>query len=94
MVGLVVDDTMLLLPPGLEMELEVWGLQDKDEARAEVEVAMPVEPSPGVILACCKTPWNPGDFNLGLPVEPHWLSSRARLHTGYIFPGLPLWPPC
>lgn len=34
--GLVVDDTMLL--PGLEIELEVWGLQDRDEASIEAEL--------------------------------------------------------
>lgn len=36
--GLVVDDTMLLLPPGLEMELQVWGLQDTDVDSMEAEL--------------------------------------------------------
>lgn len=36
--GLVVDDTILLLPPGLEMELQVWGLQDRDETSMEAEL--------------------------------------------------------
>lgn len=36
--GLVVDDTMLLLPPGLEMELQVWGLQDMDVDSLDAEL--------------------------------------------------------
>lgn len=88
--GLVVDDTMLLLPPGLEMALDVWGLQDRDEANIEAELTgVPVVRSLGVVLGC----WNPNGFNLGLFVDPHWASSRARPHTAYIFPGL-LLPPC
>lgn len=51
--GLVVDDTMLLLPPGLEMELEVWGLQDRDEASIVAELTgVPVVHSLGVVLDC------------------------------------------
>lgn len=88
--GLVVEDTMLLLPPGLEMELDVWGLQDRDEASIVAELTgVPALHSLGVVLGCGK----PNGFNLGLFVEPHWASSRARPHTGYIFPGLVL-PPC
>lgn len=88
--GLVVDDTILLLPPGLEIELEVWGLQDRDETSIEAELTgVPAVQSLGVVLGC----WKPNGFNLGLFVEPHWVSSRDRPHTGYIFPGLVL-PPC
>lgn len=82
--GLVVDDTILL--PGLEIELEVWGLQDRDDASIE---EVPVEQSLGVVPDCGK----PNGFNLGLFVEPHWVSSRGRPHAAYIFPGLVL-PPC
>lgn len=66
--GLVVDDTILLLPPGLEMELEVWGLQDKEEANIVAELTgVPAVRSLGVVLGC----WKPNGFNLGLFVEPH-----------------------
>lgn len=66
--GLVVDDTILLLPPGLEMELEVWGLQDRDEASIDAELTgVPVVHSLGVVLDC----WKLNCFNLGLFVEPH-----------------------
>lgn len=90
--GLVVDVTMLLLPPGLEMELEVWGLQDIDEASMAAEltgvsVSVAVH-SLGVAPGC----WKLNGFNLGLFVDPHF-SSKGRPHTGYIFPGLVL-PPC
>lgn len=61
--GLVVDDTMLLLPPGLEMELEVWGLQDRDEASMDAELTgVPAVHSLGVVLGC----WKLNGFNLGL----------------------------
>lgn len=65
--GLVVDDTILLLPPGLEMELEVWGLQDRDEASIEAELTgVPELHSLGVVLGC----WKLNGFNLGLFVGP------------------------
>lgn len=86
----MVDDTMLLLPPGLEMELEVWGLQDRDETSIEAELTgVPVVHSLGVVLDC----WKPNGFNLELLVEPLWVSSRERPHIGNIFPEL-LLPPC
>lgn len=52
-VGLVVDDTMLLLPPGLEMQLDVCGLQDREDASIEAEpVEVPVMHSLGVAPGC------------------------------------------
>lgn len=88
--GLVVDDTILLLPPGLEMELEVCGLQDREEASMDAELTgVPEVHSLGVLLGC----WKLNGFRLGLFVGPPWFSSRGRPHTGYSFPGL-LLPPC
>lgn len=85
--GLVVEDTMLLLPPGLDIELEVCGLQDTDEPSRLPELrGVPVV---GVVPGC----WKLNAFNLGLFVEPLWFSSRERPHTENIFPGLAL-PPC
>lgn len=81
------DDTILLLPPGLDMELDVWGLQDTEEASIEPELTG--VPAVGVILGC----WKPNGFNLGLFVDPLRFSSRERPHTGNIFPGLVV-PPC
>lgn len=76
--GLVVDDTMLL-PPGLEMQLEDLGLQDREEASIDAELTgVPVLHSLGVRLVC----WNATGFNLGLFVEPHWFSSRGCPQTG------------
>lgn len=96
-VGLVVDETRLLLPPGLEMELGVWGLQDRDKPKTADPAGVPDEQqSPGVELGCFGNPVE-GDFNLGLPADAaHWLSSRQgrpQTPAGYIFPGLQ-WPPC
>lgn len=59
----MVDDTILLLPPGLDMELDVWGLQDTEEASIEPELTG--VPAVGVILGC----WKPNGFNLGLFVD-------------------------
>lgn len=88
--GLVVDDTILLLPPGLEMELEFWGLQERDETSIEAELTtVPAVHSLVVVLDC----WKPNGFNLVLFLEPLRVSSKERPHTGYILPGLPL-PPC
>lgn len=88
--GLVVDDTILLLPPGLEMELGVWGLQEIDGTRTEAELTVvPTVHSLGVVLQC----WKPNGFNLKFFVKPLWASSSERPHTEYIFPGLAL-PPC
>lgn len=88
--GLVVDDTILLLPPGLEMELEVCGLQDREEASMDAEfTGVPEVHSLGVLLGC----WKLNGFRLGLFVGSPWCSSMARPHTGYSFPGL-LLPPC
>lgn len=87
--GLVVDDTILLLPPGLEMALEVWGLQEREEASIDAELTgVPAVHSLGVALGC----WKPNGFNLGLFVGPHWFSSKGRPHAGYSFPGLVLAP--
>lgn len=65
--GLVVDDTMLLLPPGLEMELGVWGLQEIDGTSADAELTVvPVVDSLAVVLHC----WKPNGFNLKFFVKP------------------------